>query len=176
MDAFFSICFIVGIFIYLYVQYLNTSKEDNSSEIDTILEREKDKEIFYTQQINKLGDEIKLETSSIREVWTALFALYPKFQRYFVEKALANASVSGITDEAALALIEAKAYPHFLDVMAILFLLNVGIMLVIGKLKPRSEDYVQQYTKQVDIVPWKYTSQVGIAICALVIGVYIYFA
>ena len=39
---------------------MNTSKEDNSSEIDTILEREKDKEIFYTQQINKLGDEINL--------------------------------------------------------------------------------------------------------------------
>ncbi len=60
MDAFFSICFIVGIFIYLYVQYFNTPKEDNSSEIDTILERERDKEIFYTQQINKLGDEINL--------------------------------------------------------------------------------------------------------------------
>jgi predicted Holliday junction resolvase-like endonuclease len=60
LDAFFSICFIVGIFIYLYVQYFNTPKEDNSSEIDTILERERDKEIFYTQQINKLGDEINL--------------------------------------------------------------------------------------------------------------------
>ena len=39
---------------------------------------------------HQLGDEIKLETSSIREVWTALFALYPKFQKYFVEKSLSG--------------------------------------------------------------------------------------
>ena len=83
---------------------------------------------------------------------------------------------SGIVDEGALALVEAQAYPHFLDVMAILFLLNVGIMLVIGKLKPREEDFVQEYTRQVDITPWKYVKQAGLAICVIVIGVYVYFA
>ena len=76
----------------------------------------------------------------------------------------------------ALALIKAQAYPHFLDVMAILFVLNIIIMLVIGKLKPMKEPFVQEYTKQVDITPWKYTKQAGIAICVIVIGVYIYFA
>ena len=73
-------------------------------------------------------------------------------------------------------MIKAQAYPHFLDVMAILFLLNVGIMLFIGKLYPRHEDYIQEYTKQVDITPWKYVKQVGILICIIVIAVYIYFA
>ena len=65
---------------------------------------------------------------------------------------------------------------HFLDICAILFILNVIIMLVIGKLYPRSEPFIQEYTKQVDITPWKYTKQASIAICVIVIGVYVYFA
>jgi len=97
-------------------------------------------------------------------------------QPYFVNTALDAAKASGVTDETALALVEAQAYPHFLDVMAILFILNVIIMLVIGKLKPRKEPFVQEYTKQVDITPWKYTKQAGIAICVVVVGVYVYFA
>jgi SSS family solute:Na+ symporter len=93
-------------------------------------------------------------------------------QPYFVTSALEAAKSCGITNEVALALVEAQAYPHFLDVMAILFLLNVVIMLIIGKIKPRETAFVQEYTKQVAITPWKYTKQVGIAICAIVIGVY----
>jgi len=67
-------------------------------------------------------------------------------------------------------------YPHFLHVMAILFVLNVLIMLLIGKFYPRKEAYVQHYTKQVDITPWKYLNSVGITICIIVLGIYIYFA
>jgi SSS family solute:Na+ symporter len=66
-------------------------------------------------------------------------------------------------------------YPHFLHVMAILFVFNVIIMLVIGKLYPRELDFELEYTKQVEITPWKFTKTVGIAICVIVIGVYIYF-
>ena len=97
-------------------------------------------------------------------------------QPHFVTSAIEAAKSSGVTDIEALALVEAQAYPHFLDVMAILFFLNVVIMLIIGRIKPREEDFVQEYTQQVDITPWKYTKQVGIAICVIVIGVYIYFA
>ena len=97
-------------------------------------------------------------------------------QPYFINTALDDAKASGITDQAQLALVKAQAYPHFLDVMAILFILNIVIMLLIGKFKPRKEAYVQEYTKQVDITPYKYTRQVGISICIIVIGVYIYFA
>ncbi len=67
-------------------------------------------------------------------------------------------------------------YPHFLHVMAILFLLNIIIMLIIGTIYPREVAYEQEYTEQVDIVPYKYVGHVGIAICVLVIGIYIYFA
>ena len=88
MDAFFSICFIVGVFIYLYVQYFNTPKEDNSSEIDTILERERDKEIFYTQQINKLGDEINLlknKTAELNILNTNLEKAYSELETDYIK-------------------------------------------------------------------------------------------
>jgi len=90
--------------------------------------------------------------------------------------ALAEAKASGITDAARLADIETLAYPHFLHVMAILFVLNVLIMLAIGKIRPRTEAYVQKYTEQVDITPWKYVNQVGIVITIVVIAIYAYFA
>ncbi len=65
---------------------------------------------------------------------------------------------------------------HFLHVMAVLFVLNVLIMLLIGKYRPRKEAFQLQYTKQVDITPWKHLNMVGIAICVIVLGIYIYFA
>ena len=94
----------------------------------------------------------------------------------FVDKALESAKASGITDPAALKLVEADAYPHFLHIMAILFVTNVAIMLLIGKFYPRKDAFELEYTKQVSIEPFKYVNQVGIAICVIVIGIYIYFA
>ena len=70
----------------------------------------------------------------------------------------------------------ADNYPHFLHVMAILFILNVLIMLLIGKYYPRKEAYIQKYTEQVDITPWKHLNTFGISICVIVIAIYIYFA
>jgi len=49
-------------------------------------------------------------------------------------------------------------------------------MLMVGKLKPREKQFVQEYTHEVDITPWKHTKIVGAAICVIVIGVYVYFA
>ena len=66
-------------------------------------------------------------------------------------------------------------FPHFLHVMAILFALNVIIMFVIGYFKPRSETYVQEYTKQVDINPWPHAKIIGSIICFIVIATYFYF-
>lgn len=70
----------------------------------------------------------------------------------------------------------ADNYPHFLHVMAILFVLNVVIMLAIGKLYPRDIEYNQKYTEQVDIQPWKYATITGLAICVIVIATFIYFS
>lgn len=67
-------------------------------------------------------------------------------------------------------------YPHFLHILAILFLFNVIIMLLIGKFYPRKEAYIQFDSKEVDITPWKYLKPVGAFICVIVIGIYIYFS
>ena len=93
-----------------------------------------------------------------------------------VNKALEAAKASGVTDETALRIVEADAYPHFLHVMAILFLLNAGIMLVIGYFKPRKEAFELTYTQQVSIEPYKYVRQLGVVVCVIVIGIYIAFA
>ena len=94
----------------------------------------------------------------------------------FVNEAMEKAAGSGVTDTVALALVEAEAYPHFIHVMAILFVSNALIMLLIGKIWPNKEAFELKYTKQVSIEPYKYVKQVGIAICLIVIGLYVYFA
>jgi SSS family solute:Na+ symporter len=67
-------------------------------------------------------------------------------------------------------------YPHFLHIMAVLFIFNVLLMLVIGKFYPRKEHYELVYTNQVDITPWKYARISGIAVVVIVIWTYIYFS
>ena len=67
-------------------------------------------------------------------------------------------------------------YPHYLHVMAILFSFNVLLMLAIGYFKPRTEEFELEYTKQVDITPWKLVKPMGIVIAAIVILIYIAFA
>lgn len=126
---------------------------------------------YLTKRVPAIAAKIGLASGCLLYIISQFF-----MQPYFVSNALELAKDNGVTDEAALALIEAQAYPHFLDVMAILFLLNVGIMLLIGKMSPRKEAYAQEYTKQVDITPWKYTTQASILICVVVISIYVYFA
>lgn len=65
--------------------------------------------------------------------------------------------------------------PHMLDMQAITFVLTVALMLIIGKLKPRETDYVQEYTEDVDITTWKYVKPVGLIITVVVISTYIIF-
>ena len=126
---------------------------------------------YLTKRVPAIAAKIGLVSGCLLYIISQFF-----MKDYFVNKALETAKASGVTDQAALTLVEVQAYPHFLDVMAILFILNVVIMLIIGKIKPREEPFVQQYTKQVDITPWKYVKHAGIAICFIVIGVYVYFA
>lgn len=67
-------------------------------------------------------------------------------------------------------------YPHYLHIMALIFIFNIGLMLFIGKIYPRKEAYVQQYTKQVDITQWKPVRLMGVVITLIVISTYIIFA
>lgn len=126
---------------------------------------------FTTKRVPAIAAKIGLISGCLLYV-ISQFLLQP----YFVDAALESAALSGITDPATLDVIIADAYPHYLDVMTILFALNILIMLVIGKLYPRKEAYIQQYTKQVEITPWKYVYVIGSLIFLTVIGVYAYFA
>jgi len=126
---------------------------------------------YLTKRVPAIAAKVGLISGCLLYIISQFF-----LQPYFIENALSKAKASGIVDQVALKLIEVEAYPHYLDVMAILFIMNIIIMLIIGKFKPRSEAYVQTYTKQVDITPWKYAVPVGISICVIVISVYYYFA
>ena len=67
-------------------------------------------------------------------------------------------------------------FPHFLHLMGVIFVIALIIMFTVSYFKPRETDYVQVYTKQVDITNWKYLKPVGFTVCAIVIAIYIYFA
>ncbi len=118
---------------------------------------------------------------------------------YFVESALEKAGIKGssflktldkeekasyfseigVTDIPAhldrISLIEAEAYPHFLHIMGILFVVNIIIMLVIGKLYPKKDVYVPVVTEEIDTTPWKYAKIIGIVITILVLSTYFIF-
>jgi SSS family solute:Na+ symporter len=126
---------------------------------------------YLTKRVPAIAAKIGLVSGCLLYIISQFF-----MQPYFVVTALEKASERGITDATALALIEVQAYPHFLDVMAILFVLNIAIMLLIGKIKPRATDFIQEYTQQVDIKPWKHVKVAGLGICFIVIGIYVYFA
>ena len=72
-------------------------------------------------------------------------------------------------------LVGADGYPHFLHVMAILFVLNVLIMLVIGRLNPREEPFVLKDVGAVDVEGWRYAWISGAAIVVVVVSTYIVF-
>ena len=125
---------------------------------------------YTTKRVPAIAAKIALFSGCLLYILSQFF-----MQPYFTNKALENAKNAGISNQESLNLIEAQAYPHFLDIMAILFLVNVLIMLLIGKLSPRKDNFVQKYTKQVDITPWKYVKFSGIIVCLTVILTYIYF-
>ncbi|MBW1296655.1 solute:sodium symporter family transporter [Aquimarina litoralis] len=125
---------------------------------------------YLTKKVPAIAGKIGIISGSILYI-ISQFIIKPMLQNNAVEAAKAN----GITDIAQLDKIESAAYPHFLHVMAILFVVNIIIMLIIGKLYPREIPYEQEYTKEVDITPWKYTKIVGAIICLIVISTYIYF-
>ncbi|MDY7394321.1 solute:sodium symporter family transporter [Aureibaculum sp. 2210JD6-5] len=126
---------------------------------------------YLTKYVPAIAAKVALLSGCLLYICSQFF-----LQPYFVDKAIDKAEASGITDATELALVKAQAYPHFLDVMAILFVLNVIIMLIVGKIYPAKEPYVQAYTKQVEVTPWKYVKIAGLAITAIVIFIYVYFA
>ncbi|GAA0711414.1 solute:sodium symporter family transporter [Aquimarina litoralis] len=94
---------------------------------------------------------------------------------HFTNKALLEATTNGITDPDQLAIIKAEAYPHFLHVMGILFVINVAIMLIVGMWKPKKDIYTPITTEVIDTTPWKYAFAIGGLITLLVLSTYLIF-
>jgi len=126
---------------------------------------------FATKYVPAIGAKVAL-ISGVVLYSISQFILKPLMASRASEALIAT----GVTDEASIKTTEAAAYPHFLHVVAILFVLNVLIMLVIGKLYPREVAYKQKYTEDVDITPWSLVKPIGGLICVIVVGVYIYFS
>ncbi|MEO9662979.1 solute:sodium symporter family transporter [Maribacter dokdonensis] len=94
---------------------------------------------------------------------------------YFIDNAMAEAAANGITNAKELGIIKAQAYPHFLHVMGILFVINVGFLLLMGKMYPNKNTYSPKITDQIDVTPWKHAKLVGLIISVLVLSTYLIF-
>jgi len=126
---------------------------------------------YATKKVPAIAAKIGLLSGSILYIISEFFIRPNR-----VNNALAEAEANGIISPEALKVVEVDAYPHFLHIMAILFLLNVIIMLIIGYFKPRPIEYKQKFTDEVDITPWKHAKVVGIIIVIIVISVYLYYS
>ncbi len=94
---------------------------------------------------------------------------------YFIDNAMAEAAANGITNAKELGIIKAQAYPHFLHIMGILFVINVGFLLLMGKMYPNKNTYSPKITDQIDVTPWKHAKLVGLIISVLVLSTYLIF-
>jgi len=102
---------------------------------------------------------------------TSLLFLEPMFRG----NALAEAAANGITDASQLSILKAQAYPHFLHIMGIIFVLSIAFMLIMGKVRPQQTVYEPKVTDAIDVTPWKYTIIVSIIISILVLTTYFIF-
>lgn len=65
---------------------------------------------------------------------------------------------------------------HFLHLYAILFLIEVAIMLVAAKLSPRQEAWSFEPRQQVDLSPWRLAPPVATTLLSLVVAMYLVFS
>ncbi len=125
---------------------------------------------FFTKRVPAIAAKVGVVSGVV------LYSISQFFIKpYFVAKALAEAASNGIVNAKALKVIEASAYPHYLHIMAILFVLNISIMLVIGKMYPRATDYCPESKDYVDTTPWKHAILAGTIITILVLSTYFIF-
>ncbi|WP_083264519.1 solute:sodium symporter family transporter [Pseudohongiella acticola] len=65
---------------------------------------------------------------------------------------------------------------HFLHVYAILFVIEVTIMLVTGWLRPRSEDWSYQPRQLLDLTPWRFAVPCAVTLISCVVALYLLFS
>ncbi|UTW54754.1 solute:sodium symporter family transporter [Kordiimonas sp. SCSIO 12610] len=65
---------------------------------------------------------------------------------------------------------------HFLHLYALLFTVEVGIMLLAGYLRPRPDPWVFKKVDIVDLTPWRYTVPVAFTLFSAVVLIYVLFS
>ncbi|MFN2099899.1 solute:sodium symporter family transporter [Altererythrobacter sp. MF3-039] len=65
---------------------------------------------------------------------------------------------------------------HFIHQYAVLFVIEVGIMLAAGYWRPRAEAYQAKVTPQVDMTPWRFARPVAFTLLSCVVALYIVFS
>lgn len=126
---------------------------------------------ILTKKVPALGAKVVMIGGVLLYLSSLLF-----FEPYFRESALALAASGGITNAKELSIIAAEAYPHYLHVMGILFVFNIIVMLIFGKLRPKTELTEEVTTNVIDITTWKYAFVIGSIITVLVFSTYFIFS
>lgn len=124
-----------------------------------------------TKKVPAIGAKVVMVGGVLLYLISLLF-----LEPHFRETAVSMSQSQGITDLNELSIIKAKAYPHYLHVMGILFVFNIIVMLVFGWLKPKKSITEEETTDVIDITPWKYAFVVGAVIALLVISTYFIFS
>ena len=125
---------------------------------------------IFTKRAPAIGAKIVL-TLGVVLYLVSLIILEPFFRDAAITEAIAN----GITNAKELSIIKAEAYPHYLHVMGVLFVFNILVMYISGKLRPKKDAYVPKLTDALDVTPWKYTIICGTIIALLVLSTYFLF-
>lgn len=65
---------------------------------------------------------------------------------------------------------------HFLHLYAILFVLEVGLMLIIGRARPNAQRWTYAQPAQVDLTPWRHAPACAVTLMSCVVAVYLLFS
>ncbi|WP_430417310.1 solute:sodium symporter family transporter [Parasphingorhabdus sp.] len=65
---------------------------------------------------------------------------------------------------------------HFLHQYAILFVIEVGIMLAVGRWKPRKQAWQFSSNKKVDLTPWRFARPLAVTLFSCVVAIYLLFS
>lgn len=65
---------------------------------------------------------------------------------------------------------------HFLHLYAILFVVEIAIMLGLGVIKPREQDWSYHTRELVDLTPWRYAIPCAVTLLSCVVGLYLLFS
>ena len=65
---------------------------------------------------------------------------------------------------------------HFIHLYAVLFFIEVAIMLLVGHYRPTAENWTYERSHAVDMQPWHYAIPCAVSLMSCVVGLYLLFS